>query len=211
MPISPHVSHHPAAWQAVSPVDGHPFLDAGVVSWNELRDRKVAGRPMTFTKKMVRGTPLHSSLVPVSPPRRPPPPAGLRLRPRATHPDVRAGTGPEAGEGAGCLLGCLRPLPRPSSSDAVQVPALRRRALRGDAIREHDVPRRRHHEGAGGETEAGEMFVIMKVRGEETEAGEMFVVMKARGEVPALSSPPPSGGQRDQGRLDVVLPAAAAL
>ena len=53
--------------------------------------------------------------------------------------------------------------------------------------------------------------VIMKVRGEETEAGEMFVVMKARGEVPALSSPPPSGGQRDQGRLDVVLPAAAAL
>ena len=44
----------PVRRQAWSPVDGHPFLDAGVVSWNEMRDRKVAGRPMTFIKKMVR-------------------------------------------------------------------------------------------------------------------------------------------------------------
>lgn len=33
-------------------IDGAPFLDAGVVSFN-MRDRKIQGQPMTYIKKDV--------------------------------------------------------------------------------------------------------------------------------------------------------------
>ncbi len=105
--------------------DGCAFLDAGVVGWNKLRDRKLQGQPMTFLNPDDVGVELVKKV-----------PMYMQVRGRALH--VKRST----------FSRCLAPLsycsrlvsPPPLFSVALQVPDLCGWALRCHALRLHDAP-----------------------------------------------------------------------